>query len=417
MSNVVSRRLQLCGALAFLAALGGCGQTPPPAFHLNMVEIASKQIPSNQQQEIANILEAMFGTPDHPYVLDDDTTGLDQAKLDLAAGAVHSDQFGKETGLYRRHCAHCHGTTGDGMGPTAFILNPYPRDYRQGKFKFKSTERAAKPTDHDLEIILRHGVQGTAMPAFDLLPDPQIKALIEYVKYLSIRGQTEINLVIAMTDLSEGASLDTSRGVLVDEILKPVVESWQQAPESIVRPPEKPEIAPAESIAQGRELFYGKEANCAKCHGWSALGDGQTSDFDDWNKQVEELKKSVEGDEASLASDSSLPPDELKAKQAQVSFDRMVLSHDALPPRTIAPRNLRQNIYRGGRRPLDLYRRISAGINGVPMPGVGPASPGATGTLTPEQIWALVDYVRALPYDPIGEPPRQKPLMVGQAGL
>ena len=419
MSNVVSRRLSLCAALACLAALAGCDQTPSPSFHLNMVEIASKQIPKNQQQEIANILEAMFGTPDHPYVLTD--TGLDQAKLDLAAGPVRSDQFGKETGLYRRHCGHCHGTTGDGMGPTAFILNPYPRDYRQGKFKFKSTERASKPTDHDLEIIVRHGVQGTAMPAFDLLPDPQIKALIEYVKYLSIRGQTEINLIIAMTDLGEGESLETSRGILVDQILKPVVESWQQAPESIVQPPEKPDIAPAESIAQGRDLFYGKDVNkdgnCAKCHGWSALGDGQTSDYDDWNKQVKKLRDDMESEAASLATDSSLPPDELKAKQAQLSFDRMVLSHDALPPRAITPRNLRQNIYRGGRRPVDLYRRISAGINGVPMPGVGPASPGATGTLTPEEIWALVDYVRSLPYEPIGEPPRIKPLVVGQAGF
>jgi mono/diheme cytochrome c family protein len=224
-------------------------------------------------------------------------------------------------------------------------------------------------------------------------------------------------MIIAMSDLGEGESLETSRDMLVDQILKPVVESWQQAPESIVQPPEKPEVAPAESIAQGRELFYGVKANCVKCHGVSALGDGQASDYDDWNKQVDDLRKNVEGEETSLAGDSSLPPDELKAKQAQVTFDRMVLSHDALPPRTITPRNLRQNIYRGGRRPVDLYRRISVGINGVPMPGVGPASPGASGTLTPEEIWALVDYVRSLPYDTIGEPPRIKPLVVGQASF
>ena len=27
------------------------------------------------------------------------------------------------------------------------------------------------------------------MPSFDLLPDAQIKALVEYVKYLSMRGR------------------------------------------------------------------------------------------------------------------------------------------------------------------------------------------------------------------------------------
>ena len=29
--------------------------------------------------------------------------------------------------LYREHCAHCHGISGDGVGPTAVFLNPYPR--------------------------------------------------------------------------------------------------------------------------------------------------------------------------------------------------------------------------------------------------------------------------------------------------
>ena len=119
--------------------LAGCGKTDPPQFRLNMVAIARQQLPREQQQEVANILEAMYGTPDEPFVLAD--TRLDIKKIRMAAGPVQSDQFGNETGLYRRHCGHCHGTTGDGLGPTALLLNPYPRDYRQGKFKFKSTER------------------------------------------------------------------------------------------------------------------------------------------------------------------------------------------------------------------------------------------------------------------------------------
>ena len=92
-----------------------------------------------------------------------------------------------------------------------------------------------------------------------------------------------------------------------------------------------------------------------------------------------------------------------------------MLKPDALPARTITPRNLRQNIYRGGRRPLDIYRRIYAGINGVPMPGVGPASPAPRGTLKPQEIWNLVDYVRSLPYEPISEPPKSQHGSVEQA--
>src|SRR5262245_22555690 len=178
-----------CLALAALA-MAGCGKRDAPHFSLNMVAIADAQVQEEQQQTLANVLEALYGTPDEPFVLAE--SGLDLKKLKVAAGPVRSDEFGRETGLYRRHCGHCHGTTGDGQGPTAKLLNPYPRDYRQGKFKFKSTERAAKPTAYDLERIVRDGVPGTAMPSFALLPDNQIKALVEYVKYLSMRGQTEI---------------------------------------------------------------------------------------------------------------------------------------------------------------------------------------------------------------------------------
>ncbi len=122
MKWTVFSSLRWVPGLALLCVLAGCSQNDPPQFRLDMVAIAENQIPPDQTQEIANILEAMFGTPDVPFVLPE--TGLDLAKLQMAAGPVKSDQFGHETGLYRRHCAHCHGTTGDGMGPTALISGP-----------------------------------------------------------------------------------------------------------------------------------------------------------------------------------------------------------------------------------------------------------------------------------------------------
>jgi mono/diheme cytochrome c family protein len=406
MKMIVSRGLLVLPCLALLLLPLGCGRTEPPQFHLNMIAIADKQLPRDQQQEIANILEALFGTPDEPYVLKSET-GLDIDKLRVAAGPVRSDQFGKETGLYRRHCVHCHGTTGDGLGPTAMILNPYPRDYRQGKFKFKSTERAAKPTQYDLESIVRQGVPGTAMPSFDLRPDAEIKALVEYVKYLSMRGETESRLINAMSELSEGEKLQLARSTLIDEILKPVAENWTTAGQSIIRPEEKPDVPLAESVAKGRELFYSTTANCAKCHGISALGDGQTNDYDDWNKTIVELTQGMDGDLATLATGTDVSSEDRASIQKRVAEIRSALRTDALPVRNAIPRNLRLGVYRGGRSPLDLYRRFYAGINGVPMPGVGPATPGAQGTLKPDEIWNLVDYVQSLPYEAFSEPPRQ----------
>ena len=156
--------------LSLGALLAGCTRTDPPRFHLNVLDMDQQEVSAAQQQVIANVLEAMYGTPDEPYVLAE--TKLDLKKIEMAAGPVWSDADGRARGLYRQHCAHCHGTTGDGAGPTAMILDPYPRDYRQGIYKFKSTERGAKPTDADLERIVRLGVPGTAMPSFDLLPTP-----------------------------------------------------------------------------------------------------------------------------------------------------------------------------------------------------------------------------------------------------
>ena len=182
-------------------AATGCGRTPAAAFRLNMVEAAKQRLSPEQEGQVNTILLAMFGTPDEPVALPE--TGLDAAKLQLAAGPVRSDIMGRKNGLYREHCVHCHGISGDGLGPTAAFLNPYPRDYRPGVFKFKSTERADKPTHEDLVRTLHNGIAGTSMPSFALLSAVQVDALAEYVKYLSIRGETELALMRAYFELDD----------------------------------------------------------------------------------------------------------------------------------------------------------------------------------------------------------------------
>jgi hypothetical protein len=60
----------------------------------------------------------------------------------------------------------------------------------------------------------------------------------------------------------------------------------------------------------------------------------------------------------------------------------------------LRPANLNQGIYKGGRRPIDLYWRIAKGINGAKMPAHDPS------IASKEKIWDLVNFVLALPYDP-----------------
>ena len=71
-----------------------------------------------------------------------------------------------------------------------------------------------------------------------------------------------------------------------------------------------------------------------------------------------------------------------------------ILDAHSLEPRTIDPRNLRMGVYRGGRRPIDIYYRLAAGINGSGMPQA---------PLNNEERWRVVDYVLSLPYESGGE--------------
>ena len=358
----------------------GCGKTEPPQFHAERGgHRQGATLHPNSSKRSPTSCDAMFGTPDEPFVLPD--TGLDLKKIRVAAGPVRSDEFGRETGLYRRHCGHCHGTTGDGLGPTAMILNPYPRDYRQGKFKFKSTERPTKPTDDDLELVLRNGVPGTAMPSFDLLPDAQIKALVEYVKYLSIRGETEIRLIDAIADLSEGEKLPIARA-----------DAGRRDPEAACRESWTTAVREHHSAAgEACRSNWPRRSPRARavlrhqgqlCEVPRPQRPGRRPD-----ERLRRLEQADHGIDQGLGwrRDAGCEPtvdlssEERSARAAHVAAVSAALATDSLPPRTATPRNLRQGIYRGGRRPVDIYRRIYAGINGMPMPAVGPATSGRQG--------------------------------------
>ncbi len=420
-------------AMLVMVAIAGCveAESEPPPFRLDMMQVSANQLVPQHQEAIANIMDAMFGTPDEPFVLPE--TGLDLRKLKMAAGPTWSDETGTKHGLYRRHCAHCHGITGGGDGPTAMILNPYPRDYRPGIFKFKSTFNPNEPTDEDLHQVLMNGVPGTSMPSFSVLPPDEVTALLEYVKYLSMRGQMEtalINYVVDNIDYDsvtgEAAPLDIvndpdQREEVMSLLVDDVVAKWHEAAEFVVLP-EESEIPPnkrsaselAASVTAGRALFYGTKANCVKCHGPTGLGDGQQDDYDNWSKAVKKFEDDTIALQASIKTDKSslaeLEGEEYESAKAELAAkyrelaERQRVAEGLLPPRNAIPRNLRNNMFRGGRRPLDLFRRIHQGIAGTPMPAGGPTAPGAQGTLTEEEMWQIVDYIRSLPFEPASQP-------------
>lgn len=429
MRHVLLQTSRLLAVLLLPVILAGCDSSPEPRFRFNRVALLKQEktdlaegekYPAEYQQEIGNILTALYGTPDQPrfpFPLGDEDPAHEVISLDhleRAAGPVRTDKLGRTAGLYRELCSHCHGITGDGFGGTAPSLTPYPRDFRLGKFKFKSTPLRRMPTDEDLQRILKNGIPGTAMPSFRTLPQEEIDALVDYVKYLTIRGQHERRLIAELSNLDgepfmnfellkeidpKGQELDEETQeenleefqaqmymVVAEYLGEDILPRWVEPEEEVSRVETAPAAfrlghpAHAQLVSQGKTLFYGK-ANCVQCHGETGLGDGQTTNFDDWTNDW--------------------------LKTAGVSYDDPASYHDflqagALQPRPILPRNLRTPVFRGGNLPSDVYRRIANGIEGTPMP----SSP----TLSSEEIWALVSYVKSLPYENEGTPRDELPV-------
>ncbi len=215
-------RLARNGILVFLLGLviaaSGCGEpqavfVPNDAYFAHLERKTQTTFELRSRDDIALALATAFGDPDDPYVTVvpdlDSSKILDLTKLKQSSGRVWSDKIGIARGLYREHCIHCHGMTGDGFGPTAVFLNPYPRDYRMGIFKFKSTGKGLKPTHADLVRVLREGIAGTAMPSFKVLDEDEIEAMVHYIRYLSIRGEVERKLIELLPDL-DSRLLDVS---------------------------------------------------------------------------------------------------------------------------------------------------------------------------------------------------------------
>lgn len=419
MSFFVDTKFILPAVFAGCAALCGCKAERSIEFEPNMVFAKSIEIQSGYPMQTALsqtqvALKRLFGTPTDPQLPEllkssdyADLISLDRVK---AAGHVES-----KVGLYEKHCATCHGVVGNGRGTTAALLDPYPRDYRAGKFKFKSTPRGSKPLREDLEYVISHGIDSTSMKAIPELKPDDVKVLVDYVIYLSIRGELERNLLrqaeeidfeagdslfdVALESASETEKKEKFKEQLtnLEDTLTEICESWLEAGDRIKDVPEVPEGIPVpatraevlaakqspedsplkKSIERGYEVFRTEAAACGKCHGKEGYGDGTNIDYDDWTKEWT-MRIGIE------------PTDE----QAQIPL----VARGALPPRRILARDFRIGLFRGGSEPERIYRRIAEGIDGTPMPAAA---------IPTEDIWHLVNFVRSFDSPPEQEPEQE----------
>jgi DMSO reductase family type II enzyme heme b subunit len=210
--------------------------------------------------------------------------------------------------LYGDNCEQCHGDEGDGQGVMADLLDPRPRDFRRGVYKIRRTMQGELPTDEDLFRIVRNGMPGTSMPAWQgILGDAQIWQLVDYIKSFS----------------EDFADYPAEQQFLIDGL---------------------PDATP-ESIEQGAEVYV--KAECAKCHGESGRGNGPS------------------------------------ASEQEDEWENKIWPADLTQPWA----------FRGGSTAEDLYRTLTTGVNGTPMPSFSDA-------WAHEDLAHLANYLQSIGREP-----------------
>jgi mono/diheme cytochrome c family protein len=259
--------------------------------------------------------------------------------VDVSASLkLTKDHIAEGARLFKRLCADCHNINGDGRGAKSgqFVV-PFPRDYRQGVFKF-TTSGSDKPRRADLLRTIRDGLKGTAMPPFSILQEGERDLLAGYVMYLSIRGQVEFESLRAL--LAGQPNDPTAR-------LKVIIAEWEKADAAppLPAPPEDGDPGSPEfenAVRRGYQLFIAKTDNsCVSCHG--DFGRKPVLRYDVWG--------------------------------------------------TVAkPANFTEASFKGGSGPQEVYARIRFGIPAVGMPAHAPPQ------FSDRAVWDLVRFVTSAPY-------------------
>jgi len=245
--------------------------------------------------------------------------------------------------LYKFRCAVCHGEDGAGDGPAADYLYPRPRDFTLGMFKYKSSPGDLPPKDEDLVEAIATGVPGTSMPGWSaVLSDEQIDGLITLIKTFDIAA------VWAPLDADWEEFDDDGRYTKAD--FRVITED---------EPGDGQVGYSAESVARGADIY---EENCRKCHGIDGRGDITSGKFleDDWGYRT---------------------------------WARDLTKHWTW--RTVGVTGDRGE---AGRNTViqSIYRRLSIGIPGTPMPAHRATEKGEEDAIGLKDRWHVANFVYSL---------------------
>jgi mono/diheme cytochrome c family protein len=258
---------------------------------------------------------------------------------------VSAEVLNRGREAYVHYCYACHGMDGDGKGPSSYGLRPPPRNFKKGNFKFGAVSAGQLPSDADLMRIVKGGLHGTAMLAWDI-PDGQLGEIIQFIKTFPGPDGKDNRWQKKYTRGKKAGQLKAKIG----ELIATTPDPWAGKD--------------AAAVQKGEELYHLK-AQCWTCHATYMTKQG----FSDLALKIDGKAK------------TSFRPNMYESKLVEA---KDLYGVDVLPPDFTIDK-LRS--VRKGSEMVDLHRVISAGVGKMPA---------WTGSLPEKEIWALVHYVRSL---------------------
>jgi mono/diheme cytochrome c family protein len=228
------------------------------------------------------------------------------APVTLGGRQVSAGQLNHGGQVYTQYCRACHGVAGDGRGPASPGLRPPARDLRLGVYKFGAVAAGQLPGDADFLRIIRGGLHGTAMLAWDV-PVAELDDLIQYMKLFAPRWRTE------------------SPGEPIIPSLDPYLANEREAA----------------AVERGRKVYHGLAQCAVACHPAYAT-----------RPEIYAATKELTG-----MTVAAFRPDLYQPVPKESDFGVKILPTDF----TFSP-------LRSGDTLPDIYRSIASGIGGTAMP-------------------------------------------------
>ncbi|MGH9480471.1 MAG: c-type cytochrome [Terriglobales bacterium] len=259
--------------------------------------------------------------------------------------------------VFAANCVPCHGADGYGNGPRAAGLNPPPRNYHSGKFRYGTSVLTMYHT-------VTNGSPGTSMPSFVALSPEDRMAVVHYIRASfipkdALQPNTAAELAAIASPVSTGPTPLPPLNPVPTGPRIPIAVAMEIVAAEGARPagaPSAPVPSGPVDLAQGAALY---RTHCQSCHG--AQGQGG-------------IPVMMVGSDPYLevTAASFARPQMLHSISDAGGFDKIVLH--GLPGRMMPGQG---TLTRPQLDSLHAYVRQLAGVPAAAMIGAGPSAPTA----------------------------------------